>query len=152
MAKIRWKWMDATSSNKNTFFYQFFDATIDSDGDGRSDSREAWSGTESNIFDLVNTDSDDLHDWWELKLFGNLDQVGSGDFDSDGLLNNEELTGAVGGISTIRTDPSLFDTDGDGFGDGDELFGTPPTDPLNGDATPPVITIRSPVPETIFVP
>lgn len=39
------------------------------------------------LFVAVDSDNDGLPDDWEMELFGNLDQVGSGDFDLDALTN-----------------------------------------------------------------
>lgn len=52
---------------------------------------------------LEDNDGDGLPDWWELQYFGNLNQTGSGDYDSDGvsnlmeyLLGRNPLVGATG--------------------------------------------------------
>lgn len=58
-------------------------------------------------------DGDGLDDSWEQSNFGNLDQNGTGDFDSDGLTNAQELSQG--------TDPKLADSDGDGLNDGPEV-------------------------------
>lgn len=62
----------------------------DTDGDGIPD---YWE----------DSDGDGLPDWWELQYFGNLNQTGSGDYDSDGvsnlmeyLLGRNPLVGATG--------------------------------------------------------
>jgi hypothetical protein len=127
-------WTDPASSNKMERFYYISDGT-DSDGDGHSDLREVWvDGTDSNSFTLVNSDNDDLHDWWETKLFGDLSQTGSVDTDGDGLLNNEELiSGSVGQPATLISDPNVYDSDAEGLNDFQEVrvWGT---DPLNPDS------------------
>jgi len=61
----------------------------------------------------ADADGDGLDDSWEQANFGNLDQNGAGDFDTDGLTNQQEL--AQG------TDPKLADSDGDGLNDGPEV-------------------------------
>ncbi|MCF7816512.1 MAG: hypothetical protein K9M54_01420 [Kiritimatiellales bacterium] len=118
-------WIDPDSGNKNARFYIISDADIDTDGDGYSDNRERYiSKTDPDTFDIVDTDLDGMHDWYETKLFGTLDQTGTNDFDGDGLLNNEEMvfkTSGTGSPSvTMTSDPSLGDTDGDGIGDGED--------------------------------
>jgi hypothetical protein len=49
-------------------------------------------------------------------------QAGDGDRDSDGILDQDET-------DFFGTDPDAFDTDGDGVGDGEEVFND--TDPLD---------------------
>jgi hypothetical protein len=73
---------------------------------------------------LADSDSDGLADTWENTYFGNLDQTGSGDPDSDGLNNSGELTAG--------TNPTVADTDGDGLNDGAEV-NTHTTNPLVAD-------------------
>jgi len=147
-------WIDPASSNSVKGFFHLSNA-VDSDGDGFSNLREAWvSGTDSNSFNTVTNDADSLHDWWELKLFGDLDETESTDFDGDGLLNGEEMEYFPGSPPTITllADPSLYDTDDDGLNDFEEVHGTPPTDPWNPDASAPVVSIGSPVGGTTFAP
>ena len=67
------------------------------------------------------SDEDGLPDDWELEHFGDLDEIGSGDPDSDGLDNAAELL--------ANTDPTDDDTDGEGLLDGAEV-NTHGTDPL----------------------
>jgi len=68
-------WTDPASSNKMQRYYYINDG-VDQDGDGRSDLYEAWNGTSSNTFNVVDTENggigDGMHDWWEEKLFGDL--------------------------------------------------------------------------------
>ncbi len=155
------KWTDPASSNKMQRFYLVSNAA-DTDGDGHSDLYEAWvGGTDSNTFNSVNVDGDDLHDWLELKIFGDLSQTGADDFDSDGLLNNEELV-VSGQTATMLSNPALADsdaeglddyqerrvlgtdamdpdTDSDGRDDAAEVQGSPATDPHNPDTVVPVV-------------
>lgn len=66
-------------------------------------------------------DGDGLPDSWEMTHFNDLDEIGSGDPDSDGLDNAAELL--------ANTDPTDDDTDGEGLLDGAEV-NTHGTDPL----------------------
>jgi Bacterial TSP3 repeat len=59
------------------------------------------------------TDGDTLPDTWEMLHFSNLGQTASGDPDSDGRTNLQELTGT--------TLPNDADTDNDGLNDGSEV-------------------------------
>ncbi len=148
-------WMDPTSTNQPNRFYMLSPADIDSDGDGYSDLREAYiSITDSNSFNSINTDGDDLHDWWETKLFGGLGQIGSGDYDGDGLLNSEELISVSAGQSaTMVSDPSLYDTDDDGKNDFTELRGSLlATDPWNNDVSAPAAIVLWPTNNLVIVP
>ncbi len=70
------------------------------------------------------SDNDGLRDALELRLFGNLDQSGTDDFDNDGVNNLEEIEGGL--------DATNADTDGDGATDGQEI--TDNTDPLDPDS------------------
>jgi len=84
-------------------------------------------------------DEDGLPDFWEEFYFDDLDEDETGDGDTDGLTNLEELNNG--------TDPTEADTDMDGIDDGDELDGSAnpyvngvlavapgdPTNPLNPD-------------------
>ncbi|MDF7809534.1 hypothetical protein P4E94_19005 [Pontiellaceae bacterium B12219] len=116
-------WEDSASSGKNHRFYYIGDATDDPEGDGYSTLRETLvTGTDPDVFNMIDEDNDGMHDWWETKIFGGTDQAGSGDFDGDGLLNNEEMVYVSSGSPsvTMTSDPSLFDTDADGMDDGFE--------------------------------
>ena len=70
-------------------------------------------------------DMDNVLDSWELKYFHNLSTTdGTGDFDQDGLSDQEECF--------IGTDPRLKDTDRDGQPDGQEyIAGTSGTNELD---------------------
>ncbi|MEP4076698.1 sulfatase-like hydrolase/transferase [Haloferula sp.] len=69
-------------------------------------------------------DNDDLSDIWEHQYFMDLDEIGTGDPDGDGVNNEAE--------ETAGTDPTKRDSDDDGLEDDVELAG--PTDPLNPDS------------------
>ncbi len=130
-------WEDAARTNQ-TYFWRVFDATMDYDGDGFSDWREYYiEGSDPEVFDDVDSDGDGLPDFWEYKLFGDLSQSGSDDFDGDGLDNAEELvylTAANGGPSvTFVSDPVLSDSDNDNIDDGEEVQ-RQKTPPLDADA------------------
>lgn len=72
----------------------------------------------------TDSDSDGLGDSWENTYFGDLDEDGTGDPDTDSCDNECE--------ETHGTDPNNPDTDGDGDTDGDEVTnGTDPNDPLD---------------------
>ncbi len=58
------------------------------------------------------TDQDHMPDAWEMSYFGNLDQTGDMDYDNDGENNLTEYA-----LDFLDTDPTLFDTDGDGLTD-----------------------------------
>ena len=73
------------------------------------------------------SDNDQLEDVWELANFGDLDEIGSGDPDGDGLSNEEE--------ETAMTDPNKADTDGDGIRDRDEITTNPLLADTDGDGT-----------------
>lgn len=59
---------------------------LDMDGEVRPEG----STTDIGADEWVDTDDDDLPDWWELDRFGSLDAVGSADADLDGLTNRQE--------------------------------------------------------------
>lgn len=148
----------STESNR-CFFVKPFDATWDFDGDGRSDFHEYLTQTDQAVFDYVDSEPDGLHDWWEIKLFGDLSQSGTDDFDGDTLLNNEELVWLSTSNIVMLSDPSLYDSDNDALSDAEELlYATDPmesdtdhdglkdgaelsgrTDPLNPDTVAPIV-------------
>jgi len=93
------------------------------------------------------SDADGLSDAWEQLYFKNLTQNGSGDPDSDGLTNTEELAAGSNPtladtdsdtlsdgaeVKTHRTDPGRPDTDGDRLTDADEI-NVHKSDPLKAD-------------------
>lgn len=93
------------------------------------------------------TDGDGLSDAWEQLFFKNLTQSGSGDPDSDGLTNTEELAAGSNPtladtdsdtlsdsaeVKTHKTDPIRPDTDGDRLTDSDEV-NVHKSDPLKAD-------------------
>ena len=115
-------WQDIVRPDAPQHFYAVFDATLDLDGDGFSDYREHYiTGTDPTTFDSYNEDGDWMHDWYEIKLFGNLDQDGSMDFDGDGLINAEEISWLGDELIVLYSDPTLIDSDGDGLADPVEI-------------------------------
>ncbi|MEM7082341.1 MAG: choice-of-anchor U domain-containing protein [Pseudomonadota bacterium] len=69
----------------------------------------------------VDGDADGMPDIWENALFGSLQNNGLGDFDGDGLTDQEEYLAG--------TNPMMVDTDNDGQSDGAEVeFGSNPRD------------------------
>lgn len=60
----------------------------------------------------VDTDGDRMADWWEVEYFGDLTRDGTGDWDDDFLTDLAEYYAG--------TNPTAFDTDGDGIPDGEE--------------------------------
>ncbi|MDF7807914.1 hypothetical protein P4E94_10735 [Pontiellaceae bacterium B12219] len=110
-------WTDPGSENKDVRYYIISDADADTDGDGYSNLRELIFETNGNgpgTFDFIDSDGDGMHDWYEIKLFGNLLQDGTDDYDHDDLKNNEEMVYNSNTASIVwNSDPSLADTDGD---------------------------------------
>jgi hypothetical protein len=94
-------------------------AEFDADANGQS-----W-GVYLDSFDPdVDTDGDSIPDGYEEQFFpGDLTQLGSGDFDEDGVNDAEEYIDG--------TDPTVADGDDDGANDGAEKAAG--TDPLNPD-------------------
>ncbi|MBN1511108.1 MAG: hypothetical protein JXB13_03770, partial [Phycisphaerae bacterium] len=95
---------------------------------------EYWAGHTQDAYYTIelerrvtDSDSDGLHDDWEMHFFGNLGHLTATDEEPDDLTNAQEL--AAG------TDPLNPDTDGDGLTDGDEVLsvGTDPLDPDTDD-------------------
>ena len=81
----------------------------------------------------IDSDVDGLPDSWELQYFGDLVQDPSDDYDHDGLTNFQEYQ--------LGTDPTKWDTDGDGVDDGTEVAqGKNPLDP-NDQNIRPVISV-----------
>ncbi|MFP6872643.1 MAG: LamG-like jellyroll fold domain-containing protein, partial [Verrucomicrobiales bacterium] len=93
----------------------------------------------------LDNDLDGLSDPWEIANFGNLDQDGTGDADSDGLTDAQEFAAGSNPNSTdsdgdglldaaevaAGTDPANSDSDGDGLKDGAEIANG--SDPLVAD-------------------
>ena len=138
-------WADPASSNAATMFYIVGDTSAGfDDGDGYSELRERHvENSNPFVFDFRDTDSDGLHDWLEIMAFGAISaQSGSDDFDGDSLSNNEEwvLEGTTNVL--VVSDPTVFDTDGDGTDDGTEVAqGSNPSDPSdNGEPPEPPAT------------
>ena len=77
-------------------------------------------------FDPTDSDDDGLPDAYELAFaaIDSLDQLGSGDFDNDGVADPDEFAN--------QTDPTEPDTDMDGLTDGAEVAAE--TDPLDPDS------------------
>lgn len=128
-------WTDPDTDNKNVRYYIISDADADSDGDGYSDLREEIfekNGNGSDVFDYVDDDGDGMHDWYEIKLFGDLSQDGSDDFDGDLLPNNVEMVYDSNTASVVwNSDPTIKDTDADGMDDYLETTVYTFLDPLN---------------------
>jgi hypothetical protein len=58
---------------------------------------------------IDDADNDGMSDTWEMQYFGTLSRDGNGDFDGDGLIDRLEFEAG--------SDPTLPDTDRDGFND-----------------------------------
>jgi hypothetical protein len=80
-----------------------------------------------NVHDVItgDTDGDGMDDFKENFFFSDLSKDGSGDQDGDGLADIQELT--------LRTDPTVTDSDADGLSDGEEV-NEQNTDPANADS------------------
>ncbi|GHC46498.1 sulfatase-like hydrolase/transferase [Roseibacillus persicicus] len=86
--------------------------------------RHFISGRVLTIDPNTDDDEDGLADLWETLNFGDLDEVGAGNPDGDGVDNEAE--------ETAGTDPNKRDSDDDGLDDDVEIAG--PTDPLDPDS------------------
>ena len=74
-------------------------------------STDSWALAEVLLKGVLTADpdGDGLDDAWEMRYFGSFDQMGSDDYETDGLNNLDEFE--LGG------DPTAADTDGDGMPD-----------------------------------
>jgi hypothetical protein len=136
-------WIDYASSNQATGFYIISDATDDVDSDGFSNLRESYiTHTSYTNFNFYDSDNDGLHDWFETIYFGSItNQTGTDDFDYDGLLNNQEWILTSNSMTWI-SDPTLYDTDGDGTDDFVEFTqGSNPSNPADAGQPPPATTL-----------
>ena len=150
---------DGLSDDDETLVYGTDPMNTDTDGDGVSDGQEVADGTDPLDPAIyagapgpdIDSDGDGLTDTDETDLYGtdpnNSDTDGDGvgdgqevadgtdpldpndylepgrlDSDNDGLYDDDE-------IDIYGTDPFLWDTDGDGVDDGQEIYDG--TDPLN---------------------
>ena len=83
---------------------------------------------------LTDDDEDGLPDWWELFHFGDLDEVGAGDPDSDGVSNADEYANGTNPNSAANGDGDSLPDDWEihYFGDLDEInTGDADSDGLN---------------------
>jgi len=116
----------------------------DMDGERRPSGPQVDIGAD----EYIDTDQDDLADYWEIKHFGMLQLGPADDSDGDSLANLSEWQnnthpgdpdtdddGLHDGSEVLDagTDPLREDTDGDGMPDGWEVEHH--LDPLNGDAS-----------------
>ena len=116
-------------------------AFTDGNGDGAIDASDSCGVYSNNPVSVTNgvfninltmtdpdLDSDNCPDWWEVLYFSSITNwSGSSDPDNDGLVNSNEY--AVG------TDPTCWDTDGDGTRDGDDPYPLDPNYPPNACGT-----------------
>ncbi|HUF60822.1 MAG TPA: LamG-like jellyroll fold domain-containing protein, partial [Verrucomicrobiales bacterium] len=116
---------DAVQGSLSIATIKIFNRALDEEEIAEEFNAEAV-GFGKTVVPVGDTDEDGLPDLWELMHFGNLDQIGTGDPDGDGLTNAAEL--AAG------TNPNDFDTDNDGASDGAEIAAG--TDPLSGASQP----------------
>ena len=83
-----------------------------SNNDGGSDRNPIWQAlTVERV--VTDSDNDNMADAWETQYFGNLSRNGTGDFDTDGLIDSQEFI--------QDTKPDTADTDGDTLSDGAEV-------------------------------
>jgi probable HAF family extracellular repeat protein len=75
-------------------------------------------------FFMFDSDGDGLPDEWETQYRGNLTDLGSGDWDNDGVSDRDEFL--------LGTNPTQNDTDGDGFLDGEDMYPLDPTRSSSG--------------------
>ncbi len=91
----------------------------------------------------IDIDHDGLVDAWEIANFGDLtSQSGMGDYDGDGLTNDQE--------ENLGTDPLLVDSDGDGISDLAEVQGG--SNPLDIDSVPTSDMVILPAAEVGYLP
>lgn len=97
-----------------------------------TDVSDTYSAEAPDFVPFVDSDNDTMDDRYEMRQFGDLDEVAGGNPDGDGLTNAEE--------EAAGTCANVADTDGDGVVDGDEVnridpqtSNPAPTDPLNND-------------------
>lgn len=74
----------------------------------------AISGDYGSLDDITDVDGDHLADWWELTLFGNLDQGPDDDSDGDSITNIEEFCQK---IDSSLCNSKMDDVDSDGLPD-----------------------------------
>ncbi len=129
---------DGWEVNQNFNPLNSTDGVADADEDGLRNFEEYNEGTNPHDED---TDDDGLSDNVEVNWGTNplVDDVDA-DIDSDGLTNYEEIMGVYdfngdgdyddpGEYHGYHTEPTQFDTDGDGYGDGYEIDPNLPYDP-----------------------
>ena len=97
---------DSLGDGDEIYVYGTAPLAYDTDGDGSSDGAEVGAGT----------------DPLDAASAPNLDACGNTDSDADGLTCYQE-------VALVGTSPYAWDTDGDGWGDGEEVWSG--GDPLN---------------------
>ncbi len=85
----------------------------DTDGDGYVDGTEVANGYSPSGEGLMDTNTNDIPDKWEMDNAGKLIADKFDDGDNDGLTLYDEYI--------VGTNPQKSDTDGDGYNDGDEV-------------------------------
>lgn len=117
-------WQDVYRPDETAFFYRIHDATIDLDGDGYSYWQEKLLyKTSDDEFNLPDGWSGWLPAGWMQRLFGSTNAPLSGamdDYDGDTLLNGEEVVWVAGSPVVMHSDPTLYDSDGEGLNDAQE--------------------------------